>query len=373
MPNPKDYDNEKDWMAACVPMRIEEGNDQDQAVAACMSMWRDRNKEKHIGDYLLDQFVTVKPGAPFRLFPFGKLVKGGKERDITPELAALFKMPHFKPAIKLGSHDDITPAGGHIIGLEVRQDGLYAVPEYNEKGLQAVQEGAYRYQSPEVIWPGGGIEDPQTGAMIEGPLIVGAALLHTPHLGEAAALYSVNPMMEVNDMTETVAVPANLWDKFMAWFDRSTAEPDPPATPVVEPEKFEALQKERDDLAARIMTLEAEQAKQARIDAFAAQLKETKVSEGAELLAAMSDEQAAWVVQQFKALSAQINESALLGEIGSDGAGAEQAPGVAFDAAIRAKMETDKLDYFAAAEAVALVNPELAKAARVAAKPKKEE
>ena len=44
MPNPAKYDNQKDWMAACVPTRIDEGDKQDQAVAVCLSMWR-----KHTG------------------------------------------------------------------------------------------------------------------------------------------------------------------------------------------------------------------------------------------------------------------------------------------------------------------------------------
>ncbi len=46
MPNVGEYDNEKDWMAACVPLRIEEGDEQDQAVAVCMQMWRDKDKAK---------------------------------------------------------------------------------------------------------------------------------------------------------------------------------------------------------------------------------------------------------------------------------------------------------------------------------------
>jgi hypothetical protein len=44
MPNPKDYDNQDDWMAACVPTHIEEGDEQDQAVAACINIWQNRNK-----------------------------------------------------------------------------------------------------------------------------------------------------------------------------------------------------------------------------------------------------------------------------------------------------------------------------------------
>lgn len=45
MPNPANYDNQDDWMAACVPTMMDEGRDQDQAVAACLQMWRDRDKK----------------------------------------------------------------------------------------------------------------------------------------------------------------------------------------------------------------------------------------------------------------------------------------------------------------------------------------
>ena len=81
--------------------------------------------------FVNDKFVAVSPGEPYRLFPFGPIFKGGQRRDITPEFASKFKLPHFKPPIKLGSHDETTPAGGHIVGLEVRADGLYALTEMN--------------------------------------------------------------------------------------------------------------------------------------------------------------------------------------------------------------------------------------------------
>lgn len=42
MPSPSAYDTEEAWMAACVPTMMDEGRDQDQAVAACLSMWRER-------------------------------------------------------------------------------------------------------------------------------------------------------------------------------------------------------------------------------------------------------------------------------------------------------------------------------------------
>jgi len=45
MPNPAEYDNQKDWMAACVPTHKDEGDKQDEAVATCLSIWR-----KHTGE-----------------------------------------------------------------------------------------------------------------------------------------------------------------------------------------------------------------------------------------------------------------------------------------------------------------------------------
>src|SRR5512139_4007279 len=159
--------------------------------------------------YLIDNYVTTNQGPAYRLFPFGVIYKNGKRREITPEYAAQFKLPHFRPAVKLGSHEDTTPAGGFIVALEVRDDGLYAVPEWNEKGETAMQDGAYRYHSPEVLWDDGAIENPADGSLITGPLILGDALLHMPHLGEATALYSIEPITEEQKM-ENVTVPASL-------------------------------------------------------------------------------------------------------------------------------------------------------------------
>ena len=44
MPEVSNYETEKEWMAACVPVRIDEGNEQDQAVAACLNIWRNKGK-----------------------------------------------------------------------------------------------------------------------------------------------------------------------------------------------------------------------------------------------------------------------------------------------------------------------------------------
>jgi len=45
MPNPKKFKNKKSFLDSCIPQVVDEGKDQDQAVAICNSMWDNRNKK----------------------------------------------------------------------------------------------------------------------------------------------------------------------------------------------------------------------------------------------------------------------------------------------------------------------------------------
>jgi hypothetical protein len=340
--------------------------------------------------YCIDNFVTTTTGDAIRLLPFGPLVKGGVKREITPELAAKFKLPHFRPPIKLGSHDDETPAGGFIVGLEVRDDGLYGLTEWTEKGLKARYDGDYRYQSPEVIWDGLGFEHPDTGETIPGPLIVGTALLHTPHLGERAALFTAE--LEGLSMTDTVTVPASWLDKFL---DRFTAKdnkvepaqeqpkPAPQAEPTPQPhvEHFAALQQERDNLAAElgeakaeVERLKAERQREQTRTQLVAELRDqqrfggmfvelTAANEAADVLGGMTKEQRAWVEKHLSALANQVKASALFSERGSSGEGAPANPVQALHAAVSAVMTERKVDYAAALDLIAAEQPGLVEAA----------
>lgn len=338
---------------------------------------------------LLDQFVATRIGEPYRYLPFGPIRRGGKERMITPELAAQFKLPHFKPPIKLGSHDDNTAAGGHIVGFEVRADGLYVIPEWNDSGESAVAKGEFRYHSPEIIWPGMGVEDATTGKIIEGPLIYGDALLHAPALGERAALYQteivqqeVNTMeQEKTEQVETVKVPVKLWDKFSAWLDKAftppevtpEAEPEQPAETTQEPDKFEAMQAELTALKAEKdarekaeadAKLKAEITAELKSDKFGSAYVEVKTAEeAASVLAGMSPEQREWVMRNFAAQLAQVKESALLEERGSTGKGPDENPVQALSARIEAVKAEKKLSYTDAYNVVLAETPELVKAA----------
>jgi hypothetical protein len=337
---------------------------------------------------LLDTYVAVKAGEPYRILPFGPIRRGGKERMITPEFAAMFRLPHFKPPIKIGSHADETPSGGSIIGLEVREDGLYAINEMTERGQQAMNDGSYRYHSPEIIWGGMGIEGATTGNVIEGPLIVGDALLHAPALGERAALYQteivqkeVNVMEhEKTEQVETVQVPVKIWDKFTAWLDKAftppevtpEAEPEQPAENQ-EPDKFEAMQaelvalkaeKDAREKAEADAKLKAEIVAELKSDKYGSAYVEVKTAEeAASVLSGMSPEQREWVMRNFAAQLAQVKESALLEERGSTGKGPDEKPVQALSARIEAVKLEKKLSYTDAYNVVLAETPELVKAA----------
>jgi len=307
----------------------------------------------------IDNYVNVKPGDPYRLFPFGKLFKGGKEINITPEYARQFGLPHFKPPIKRGSHDDAAPAAGHIVGLEVRDDGLYAIPEYNEQGGEALKQGDYRYHSPEVIWDNGWLEHPQTGAKIKGPLIVGDALLHTPHLGENAALYSIDIKEKI--MSEnTVTVPEGFWDEVKGFFASIKKEEEPR-------DDFAAIQAERDKYAAELEQMKAEHAK---AEAFAAVKKEFSTDEfGAayqqmgedeetvEMLSGMNGKQRDWIMTKLRSLSAQIKESALIDEQGREDG--DPATPVEQYTALVAKYEKEGLNKVQAHDKIVAEHPDV--------------
>ena len=316
----------------------------------------------------LDTYVATKAGEPYLWMPYGTIRKGDKTREVTPELAKTFKLPHFKPPIKVGSHDETTPAGGHIIAFDVREDGIWVTPELVPNGEKALLEGAYRYHSPEVIWADGTIQNPVTGEHEAGPFIMGDALLHTPHLGEKTALYSY----ETGDNSmETVAVPKDLWEIFKGMFNTKPTEPpakqEPPKTDSAMTEKFTALQSELDTYKTQVETMKAEQDKTARVEKYTVEVGKTKAAGAGEmgaLLAGLPDEQAEKVLTQFRALSAQIDDIALLAKKGGVvvNTGIASDPKAALNIAVQTKMAKEKLGYNEAYAIVVAEKPELLEA-----------
>lgn len=311
---------------------------------------------------LVDEFASVKPGEPFRLFKFGDIYKGGRKRTVSRQKP--FSLPKFRAPIKLGSHKEETPAGGFITGLEYREDGVWAIPEWNDEGMAAMEKGAYRYHSPEVIWEGGYIEDADTGTKIEGPLIVGVALTHTPHLGESAALYTYQEY-NMTEQMETVSVPKDFWDGIKDFFSFKKAEPEPDPEPEL-PEEYQLAIKERDEYKAQIEQHKAAEEQKELFTAIRAEFDTEEYGaafqqlgdEAVERLAKLDAEERAWFIEKFKALSAQVSEEEkLTQEIGED----EVVPHTAeaFDAAIKAYAKEHGMTYPDAAVVVGREKPEL--------------
>jgi len=47
MPDPKKFENQRDWMDACMhQLRKVENKEQDESVAQCINIWRDKNKKR---------------------------------------------------------------------------------------------------------------------------------------------------------------------------------------------------------------------------------------------------------------------------------------------------------------------------------------
>ena len=166
---------------------------------------------------------------------------------------------------------------------------------------------------------------------------------------------------------ENVSVPASLWDKFTAFLDSRLTPPEPEKVEVVKeviPDEYKAAVVERDELKAKIAEQENAASRKARVDKFDADLKETKADPAlAELIADLPDEKAEAIMKQFRALSAQVDESTLTGEAGTEGSGNVEDPKAAFNAAVLAMAAEKKINYNAAFEEVKRAQPDLFKSA----------
>jgi HK97 family phage major capsid protein len=124
MPNIGEYDNEKDWMGACVPVRIDEGDEQPQAVAVCMQMWRDKDKTKASNALkaISKTEDTLRVGNYIVLFG-GRDMEGTLSNRKNPDGSA---GEYFTPETALDSA--YTKAGVLYVDWEHGQDGTKGAP-----------------------------------------------------------------------------------------------------------------------------------------------------------------------------------------------------------------------------------------------------
>ena len=102
MPDPKKYDNQKDWLAACIPTRIREGDKRDQAVAVCMSMWRERSKARGEGQGVGGE----------------RQGDGGAETCVCPKCGKEIEHERGEPCTKRKCPD----CGATMVGKEIKMD-----------------------------------------------------------------------------------------------------------------------------------------------------------------------------------------------------------------------------------------------------------
>ena len=118
MPNPSDYDSESDWMADCVPTMIDEGSSQDQAVAACLNMWRERGKGIKVAPALTQRAystLTVKTIDQDHRIIEGIASTPEPDRlgDVVESMGAKFSLP--MPLLWQHKHDQPV---GHVVSAQ---------------------------------------------------------------------------------------------------------------------------------------------------------------------------------------------------------------------------------------------------------------
>lgn len=64
MPNPADYDSKDEFVSACVSTKVDEGVDQDQAVAACNAIWEDHVSTNKDSDCACGGVCCTSKGGP---------------------------------------------------------------------------------------------------------------------------------------------------------------------------------------------------------------------------------------------------------------------------------------------------------------------
>jgi len=137
-------------------------------------------------------FDQESPAGPYPVLPCGQYVRKGMKFEITPEKVSQFVanfnagIPNRPPVTNI-EHESQHGAVGWVKTLiDKGAEGLYALIDWTEKGLQLLREESFRYLSPEVYWTG--YED--TDGKLHDNVFFGLALTNYPWFGERLALYS---------------------------------------------------------------------------------------------------------------------------------------------------------------------------------------
>ena len=171
---------------------------------------------------------------------------------------------------------------------------------------------------------------------------------------------------------ETVEVPKKWYEGLGDFFKKENGPDTETKEPEEKPDEFTAVEKERDEFKSQLDTMKAKQEQAELFTAVKAEFESDEFGaafqgvgeedEAIKMLASLPEAERAWVLTQFKALSAQIDESKLTGEIGEDADPISDDPVIAYNAAIKAHQEEHKTSYQEAINAVNVEKPELGRA-----------
>ncbi|RPJ40153.1 MAG: hypothetical protein EHM35_00680, partial [Planctomycetaceae bacterium] len=147
MPDPGKYETEDDWMAACVPKRIAEGNGQEQAVAACLDMWKEAEMKESLWQHVKGLFTKkVEMPHPFMVWKEGDTyrwlaVYSSKYRDDDnpPEILSESAHKDFVDAVDKGEWPMPELWLWHVKGT---RSGAADYVAYDDSGF-AIASGAF--------------------------------------------------------------------------------------------------------------------------------------------------------------------------------------------------------------------------------------
>jgi len=82
MPKPRSSESKDDYIQRCIPILVKEGKPQDQAVAICYSMWKQKNENTLIEKYIGENIDKAKKELAFlkKSEKMKKITDAGKKR-----------------------------------------------------------------------------------------------------------------------------------------------------------------------------------------------------------------------------------------------------------------------------------------------------
>lgn len=127
MPDPANYSSQDEWMGACVPMMMDEGKPQDQAVAACSQMWADKSAVPQVTRAY--SVLTVKAVNTEQRTIEGIATTPSVDRvgDVVEPMGAKFTLP--MPLLRQHKHD--APVG-QVISAKATKDGISIKAKFAE-------------------------------------------------------------------------------------------------------------------------------------------------------------------------------------------------------------------------------------------------